>query len=385
MGKAKKTFDVNDTRAVLSAVVISSVGGVFYNVMPTFLQSLADSLGFDEQQLGFIASAFLLGGVLLSTSGILWMRSVSWRKSVMIAFFLVVFAYGLCLLTTSFSVIVALMFVAGCANGVLYSTALLSISDTEKTERNFGYCIIFGVLLAALGLYSFPVVNSRWGFEGVIGTLIAITALVMVVFPWYPDRGVKGIKTSRGRGAGRVYPVLIGICAMFLFYTGLSAVWAFVGRIADVVGIAATDAGTALAVGMALGAVGAFLAAVVGNRYGNVKPIWMGTVVVIVGILFLVNFRGFFIYTIAVLMIQSGWNFALPVQLAAISTADKSGRFVPLIATAMGCGATVGPGVGGAIILAKGHGSLCAAGVVIIILSLAAFTWLVLLNASADK
>lgn len=385
MGKAKKRIDVNTTGAVVSAVIISSVGGVFYNVMPTFLQSLAESLGFDEQQLGFIASAFLLGGVLLATSGIFWMRRVSWRKSVMTAFLLVVCVYGACLVTTSFRIIAALMFIAGCANGVFYATALLSISDTRKTERNFGFCIIFGVLLAALGLYAFPVVNLRWGFEGVIGTLIAITLLVMVVFPWYPDRGVKGVETIGGRGIGPVYPVFIGIGAMFLLYTGLSAVWAFVGRIADVAGIAATDAGTALAIGMSLGAVGAFLAAVVGNRFGNVKPIWLGTGIIIMGILFLMNLKGFLIYTIAVLMIQSGWNFALPIQLAAISTADKSGRFVPLIATAMGCGATVGPGVGGAIILTKGYGPLCFAGMAIIIMSLAVFTWLVLLNARADR
>lgn len=385
MDKAKKTIDVNETRAVLSAVVISSVGGVFYNVMPTFLQSLSESLGFDEQQLGFIASAFLLGGVFLATSGIVWMRRTSWRKSVMTAFLLVVCAYGASLTTTSFNAIVVFMFIAGCANGVFYSTALLSISDTKKTERNFGFCIIFGVILAALGLYAFPVVNLYWGFEGVIGTLIAITALVAVVFPWYPDRGVKGVKTMGGLGKGPVYPVFIGIGAMFLLYTGLSEVWAFVGRIADAANIAATDAGTALAIGMSLGAVGALLATVVGKRFGNVKPIWLGTVCIIVGIVFLLNLKGFLIYTIAVLMIQTGWNFALPVQLSAISVADKSGRFVPLISTAMGCGATVGPSLGGAIILAEGNGPLCFTGIAIIVMSLAAFTWLVLLNARAGN
>jgi len=380
MSEAKMSIDVNAPSAIASAVIINSVGGVFYNVMPTFLGSLAESLGLNEQQLGFIASAFLLGVMILSTSGIFWMRRFSWRQSLMVAFVLTTCAYVSCLVTNSFTSIVIFMFIAGCANGVFYSTGLLSISDTSKTERNFGFIIVGGVLLAAVGLYAFPIVNRQWGFEGVIGTLIVITSLVMIVLPWFPDHGAKGTETKGGRAPGPVYPVFIGIGAMCVLYLGLSGVWAFIGRIADTVRIDPADAGTALAIGMALGAVGAFLASMIGNRFGSAKPMWLGTACIIIGIAFLVNLKSLFIYAIAVLLIQSGWNFALPFQLGAISKSDKSGRFIPLIATAMGGGATMGPGLAGAVILGKGYGSLCLISIAIISTSLAAFTWLVLFN-----
>jgi len=380
MSKERTTIDVNAWSAVASAVIISSVGGFFYNAMPTFLGSLSESLGFDEQQLGFIASAFLFGAMFSATSGIFWMRRAGWKLSLLAAFVLTTCAYVSCLFTNSLFAIVILLFFAGCANGVFYSISLLSISDTRNTERNFGFCIVGGVLLAAVGLYAFPVVNRQWGFEGVIATLIAITSLVVIELPWFPDHGTKGTETKEGRALGPVYPVFIGIGAMCVLYLGLSGIWAFIGRIADTASIDSTDAGTALAIGMALGAVGAFLASIIGNRFGNVKPMWLGTVGIIAGIAFLVNLKSFLIYTIAAFLIQSGWNFALPFQLGAISNADKSGRFVPLITTAMGGGATIGPSLAGVLILARGYGSLCLMSIVVISASVAGFTWLVLFN-----
>lgn len=380
MSEEKTSIDVNAPSAIASAVIISSVGGVFYNAMPTFLGSLSESLGFNEQQLGFVASAFLLGTMLSATSGIFWMRRFSWRRSLMAALVLTMCGYVSCLVTDSFFAIVVFLFLCGCANGVFYSISLLSISDTRNTERNFGFCIVGGVLLAAVGLYAFPVANRLWGFEGVIGTLIAITSLVAIELPWFPDHGTKGTETKGGWALGPVYPVFIGIGAMCILYLGLSGVWAFIGRIADTASIDPTNAGTALAIGMALGAVGAFLASIIGNRFGNVKPMWLGTVGIIAGIAFLFNLKSFLIYTIAAFLIQSGWNFALPFQLGAISNADKSGRFVPLITTAMGGGATIGPSLAGALILARGYGSLCLMSIVVISTSVAGFTWLVLFN-----
>ena len=315
-----------------------------------------------------------------AASGIFWMRRVRWRKSLIAAFMLTICAYASCLFSGSFLTMVILMLIAGCGNGIFYSIAFLSISDTQQTERNFGYCIVGGVALAAVGLYAFPLVNQQWGFVGVIGTLIAITSLVVIMLPWFPDHGTKGSQEVAGQGVGPVYPVFLGIGAMCVLYLGLSGIWAFVGKISEVAGIDATDAGISLALGMALGAVGALLASIIGNRFGNVKPMWLGTACIIAGIAFLVNIKGFLIYTVSVFLIQSGWNFALPYQLGAISSADKSGRFVPLIATAMGGGAAVGPGLAGMIILAKGYGALFVTCTAVITISAVAYTWLILFN-----
>ena len=106
MPEEKKKNDVNSPSAIASAVIINSVGGFFYNVMPTFLGGLAESVGFNEQQLGFIASSFLLGTVILSTSGIFWMRQINWRRAILTAFLLINMAYLACLGTINFTVII---------------------------------------------------------------------------------------------------------------------------------------------------------------------------------------------------------------------------------------------------------------------------------------
>jgi predicted MFS family arabinose efflux permease len=223
-------------------------------------------------------------------------------------------------------------------------------------------------------------VNRQWGFEGVIGTLIIMTSLVLIELPWFPDHGTKGIKTKVGQKFGPVYPIFIGIGAMAILFIGLSGIWAFIGRMADTANIDPTDAGMALAICMVLGAVGAFLASIIGNRFGNEKPMWLGTACIICGIVFLVNLKAFLIYFIAGFLIQIGWNFALPFQLGSISKADKSGRFVPLITAAMGSGSTIGPSLAGAVIIGNGHGSLCYMSIVLISASVLAFTWLIFFN-----
>jgi predicted MFS family arabinose efflux permease len=376
----KQRIDVNRPSAIAAAVILSAVSAFIYNAMPTFLGSIADSLELNEQQIGFIASAFLFGVVLVATSGVFWLRRASWKKSVVVAFGLVITAYLTCLLAHSYTMFVALMFIAGVGSGLIYAIALTSIGDTIETERNIGYAVCGNVVLGAVGLFAFPVVNRLWGFPGIIGALIAVTSLVAVCLPWFPDRGVKQAGDVKGRAKGPVYPVFVGLGALLLLFTGLSGAWAFIERVAVQAGIEPTTAGTILGILMTFAAGGALLAAYIGNRFGNVKPIWAGTIAILAALAMLTDIEGLVLYGLAALLFQGGWNFALPYQLGGIAQADYTGRFIPLVATGQGLGAVLGPSMAGSMILVKGYGFAFLMCGIAVIASLAAFTWLVIFN-----
>ena len=55
------SVDVNSTLSILSTIYLGVIGAAVFIVQPGFVQGMVESLGFSEQQAGFIASAEVWG------------------------------------------------------------------------------------------------------------------------------------------------------------------------------------------------------------------------------------------------------------------------------------------------------------------------------------
>ncbi len=348
------SIDVNQPAAILAACLLSAIGVLVFNIMPLFLGSAAESLNFDEQQLGFIASSYLGGFTLASFSAVFWARRVNWRKACLPGIVVGMAAYSACLGTSDYSLILLLLFCAGCAMGSFFAISLCSLGDTRIPDRAFGFAVLCQLGSGALGLILLPSLSQRWGFDAILVAMAGVTALVVVLLRWLPAHGAKEEAVSTAQEGGRLFPVFVGLAGMLLLMTGMTGVWAFLERLGAIGGLEAGAIGSVLSATMVAGGIAALLVSCFGDRFGRAVPFLFGTLVMLVGIWFLSGQVSLVAFAAGGILLMGGWTFVYPYQMAAISTADSSGRFVPLIAAASGLGSALGPGVAGLLITDDG-------------------------------
>ena len=81
--KAVNSFD--RAPVILSAIAISVIGALFYNLLPIYLGTAQDSKGLDNSAIGFISTAFFFGYNVVTISAFYWIRKWSWRVITLIA------------------------------------------------------------------------------------------------------------------------------------------------------------------------------------------------------------------------------------------------------------------------------------------------------------
>ena len=64
-----------NNKNLIGAVMASTIGLLFYNVMPIYLGYLMEAKSLNYDQIGYIASAFFLAFSIPSASGYFWVRS----------------------------------------------------------------------------------------------------------------------------------------------------------------------------------------------------------------------------------------------------------------------------------------------------------------------
>ncbi len=70
---------------ILSALIISAIGALFYNVMPMYLGAAQDYLQLDNNAIGFISSVFFLGFNAITISAFFWIRRWNSRIITLVA------------------------------------------------------------------------------------------------------------------------------------------------------------------------------------------------------------------------------------------------------------------------------------------------------------
>jgi len=114
-------------------------------------------------------------------------------------------------------------------------------------------------------------------------------------------------------------PAIVGLGVQVLWYLGIGAVWAFVERIGSASGLDGPSIGSALAISMGVGIVGALLASIVGNRWGQLRVYSLALVGQAAGIYMLTTELTWLSFTVALIIFNLFWNLGGPFLLGAIA------------------------------------------------------------------
>ncbi|PCH94865.1 MAG: hypothetical protein COB83_10345 [Gammaproteobacteria bacterium] len=362
-------------KTIMAAVIISIVGNAVFIGMPMLVGSLADTLGFNEQQLGWLASADLIGIFFASIIASLLVNRINRKLLVYIGITVAIIANFSSTLFHDYNTLLVIRIISGLGGGMCYSIGVATLAGTHKTARNFSILLFVLVAVNAIELYTFPIISAQWGVNGIfIFFCIAFIGTYFFV-RWLPSSNKEVFAESSTPLNGnhtktnipRWIPWLC-LTAVACVYINVGAFWAFIERLGDNANLSADFISNTLALGTLFTLSGCAIATWMGNKYGQSKPLIIAFVVM-TAILFLLALSVTPItYIIAATVFNFCWLFIDVFQLGTIANIDHSGKYAALVPGAQGLTQSISPAAAG-YILSQGYGysgvmMLCAVGTI---------------------
>ena len=345
---------VDRLSAIIAACLLSALGAMVYNILPMFLGVAQDARGYTDQQLGFITSAYFFGFSVVTISAFFWIRKVNWKHASIVAACLVIAGLLASVGFVRYGLFMLCVFVVGSGSSALYGIATTMLGDTHNAARSFGLKI---GMEAGLGSVLFfllpPLVITRWGFDGMLYAGALVAMLLTVSIFWLPARGVKGQESSEAalsmswNDVTAQLPLWVCLLGIFVFFGGVSSIWAFLERLGNDAGYSSAAISTALSLALIGAMAGSFLAAGVGNRYRLAPPLVIAACVYLAAMALLAFSSSVMPFTVAALLFAGAFGFALPFMVTIVSDLDTGGRFIVLTVPALALGGIAGPAIAG--------------------------------------
>jgi DHA1 family inner membrane transport protein len=356
--------------SIAAAIFIGVVGVAIFMVQPVYLGALADHLQFSSEQLGLIAGVEISGSALAGIGAFFWVGRWNWRIVGTICLSFIFIGNMISAWTTDFQVMLVVRFLTGFLGlGTAFVLSVAAVSATTQLHRNFSFTLVAQVSIGILGLSLLPAQIATWGPKAVFLPIALFALLLLPALRLLPRSRAKAANvqttvTEQSRLTG-----WLTLGCQWILYSGIGGVWAFVERLGVDAGIENTAIGNALAVGMAVGLVGAFAAAATADRFGRILPFATAMLLQILSIWWLADITGYNRYVVAVTVFNIGWNLALPYLFGVAAIADTRGRIVVLMPTAQTTGLVVGSIIAGLVIGRFGIDAVLYQGAIAVLLA----------------
>ena len=340
---------------LIGAVMASTVGVLFYNVMPIYLGYLmeAKSLGYD--QIGYMASAFFLAFSIPSATAYFWIRNIkprtiSYISIIFVAVFLFISSY-----TNSYTYLIVEILVVGSFSGILATLAMTVIGNYKNSTRWYGFKSASESAAGTLLLFVLPsTLIMSYGFNGVVyGMLIFMLLSIPIVSlisnqPLAESDEDTMIDTSI-KDISSIFAWMALLAIFFNYITG-SAIWAFAERIANIKEFDSTLVANALGLTLAFAIIGPLISSSISNKYGLKIPFIITSLLMLIGAYGLTAASTLSSYAIFACIQMLGWGGALPFLYSLVSNSDPNGRYIALAIPALGLGSVAGPALAGNLI-----------------------------------
>ena len=372
---ATKASIFDQPKAILAAVVISIVGNAVFIGMPMLVGSLADTLGFDEQQLGWLASADLMGIFVASIAASLLVNRVNRQLLVYVGITVAIIANFSSTIFHQFDSLFVIRIIAGLGEGMCYSVGVATLAGTHKTARNFSILLFVLVAVNAIELYTFPSISEKWGVDGIFLFFCGAFVLTYSFVRWLPrsnkEASVQEIVSGNQLSSKTNIPSWIPwlcLAAVACVYINVGAFWAFIERLGVDASLTDDFISNTLALGTLFTLSGCAIATWMGNKYGQSKPL-IAAFALMTAILFLLAFKVTAVsYVVAATVFNFCWLFIDVFQLGTIGNIDHTGKYAALVPGAQGFTQSISPALAG-FILSEGYGyagvmMLCAVGTI---------------------
>ena len=363
-------------QVILSAVVLSALGALFYNLLPMFLGVAQDYRELDNQSIGLLSSMFFAGYTLTTSTAFFWIRRINWKTITWIALLIGSLALVLAGYSQSRGLLMLCIFIAGGAFSTVYGIGATALGDTSNPARWYGLKISAEAMLGAVLLFVLPgTLISSYGFMGMMAGMVLAVVILAPALIWLPAGGHTQLEQD---GTRKTLPkqsklaVWVGLCAVTLFIFSATMIWAFVERLASTAGFEPVLVGKILSLTLLFAVLGSLLAVVLGDRFGSGKPFAAAIIVFLIALAWLSTTATISDYAIGACLLTLAIGLGITYVITIVADLDMDGRYVVLTVPAIGIGVMTAPAIGGLLTASQEYSAIFVVGATTVLLSLLA-------------
>ncbi len=327
--------------------------------LPLLVGSMAESLGFSDQQLGWLASSDMGGLFVGSVLTSLFVTRINRRFLAAAGLFLVILGNYFSTQSPDLIPLMLSRLCAGIGAGLCYATCTASLAGSHNSARTFSILLFVLVVMNAFIFYIFPIIDGKWGVNGLFMFYLLEAVPILLILPLLPrycaeeTDEVELVSETGGSAIHLHIPAILPrlcLAAVFSFYILVGAYWAFIERAGVAVNISTEFISGTLTWGQVFSISGTLLAVWLARRFGQSKPLLLALMVMVVTMLILAGRVDKITFVFSVFSFSFFWIFIDVFQLGTLSNIDHSGHYAALVPACQGVAQAMAPSLAGMLL-----------------------------------
>ncbi len=335
--------DVNGASAILSAVILGTIGVLSFIIQPGLVEGYVAHLGLGQAQAVNLAGLEMLGVAVATVLLAAWGHRLDWHGVVAVGLLAAVAGNIGSALTAGSAGFVWFRVLSGLGEGTITSISFTFVGLTARTERNVALYLVLLLSYGAFGLWYLPDFLNIWGFKGLFIVFAALSALALATIPFVPHSAAAASELSPEARQLPMALLITALAGVLAYNIAQGMAWAVLGLVGGGAGIGDQQVADALFLSQALAVGGALASVLLAHRVNRNRAIAVGILAGAASISLLLGTPSLALFTVAVCGFNVLWNFVLPFILGRICDFELSGRMMSFAVAMQMIGLGVGP------------------------------------------
>ena len=341
----------DDWKSLTIALYMVLVGyGVLVGI-PVISTAWVTKLGFTEVEVGRVAGMDL-GGLAAGSIFTAWIiQKVNRRILVFFGIVIAVAANALCIRYVDYETVLYLRFISGFGSGIYTSVAVAVFGMSIRPALAYNLMLFSFAFSQALEMQVLP----QLSMNGIYTAFIVCFLVTLPFLGWlqsYPLSKNNDQREFQPRQTGKRFSLVPWIClfAIFLTYINIGAYWTYIELAALSANTNADLVGSTLVWASFCSLLGCFIATLLSNRFGLIRPLLIALITMATG----VGLLSFGItepkFLMSVFTFNMLWIFTDVYQMGSLANFDEGGRYSAYLPASQGLGQIVGPNLAASIL-----------------------------------
>ena len=341
----------DDWKSLTIALYMVLVGyGVLVGI-PVISTAWVTKLGFTEVEVGRVAGMDL-GGLAAGSIFTAWIiQKVNRRILVFFGIVIAVVANALCIRYVDYETVLYLRFISGFGSGIYTSVAVAVFGMSIRPALAYNLMLFSFAFSQALEMQVLP----QLSMNGIYTAFIVCFLATLPFLGWlqsYPLSKNNDHRKAQPRQTSKKFSLVPWIClfAIFLTYINIGAYWTYIELAALSANTNADLVGSTLVWASFCSLLGCFIATLLSNRFGLIRPLLIALITMATG----VGLLSFGItepkFLMSVFTFNILWIFTDVYQMGSLANFDEGGRYSAYLPASQGLGQIVGPNLAASIL-----------------------------------
>ena len=341
----------DDWKSLIIALYMVLVGYGVLGGIPVISTAWVTKLGFTEVEVGRVAGMDL-GGLAAGSVFTAWIiQKVNRRILVFFGIIIAVVANALCIRYVDYETVLYLRFMSGFGSGIYTSVAVAVFGMSIRPALAYNLMLFSFAFSQALEMQVLP----QLSMNGIYTAFIVCFLITIPFLGWlqsYPVSKDTDQTHAEPQRKNKKLSLVPWIClfAIFLTYINIGAYWTYIELAALDANTNADLVGSTLVWASFCSLLGCFIATLLSNRFGLIRPLLIALITMATG----VGLLSFGItepkFLMSVFTFNLLWIFTDVYQMGSLANFDNGGRYSAYLPASQGLGQIVGPNLAASIL-----------------------------------